>query len=98
MNSTQTAVLVQGSNLSFTGGISNAGTIEATARGMLIDGLSTFAGGITNSGMISAGAGIGVGNLVNFSGGISNAGTITSPAGIRHCLKHRLELRRRHHQ
>ncbi len=81
MNSTQTAVLVQGSNLTFTGGISNAGTIEATARGMLIDGLSTFSGGITNSGMISAGAGIGVGNLLTFSGGISNGGTITSPAG-----------------
>lgn len=81
VNSTQTAVLVQGSNLTFTGGISNAGTIEATARGMLIDGLSTFSGGITNSGMISAGAGIGVGNTSTFSGGISNAGTITSPAG-----------------
>jgi uncharacterized protein with beta-barrel porin domain len=47
----------------------------------LIDGLSTFSGGITNSGMISAGAGVAVGNLITFSGGISNGGTITSPAG-----------------
>jgi uncharacterized protein with beta-barrel porin domain len=81
LNSTKTAVLVQGSNLTFTGGISNAGTIEATARGVLIDSLSSFSGGITNSGMISAGAGIGVGNTSTFSGGISNGGTITSPAG-----------------
>ena len=68
ISSSQTAVLVQGSNLTFTGGISNAGTIEATARGMLIDSLSTFSGGITNSGMISAGAGIGVGNTSTFRG------------------------------
>ena len=66
----------------FTGGITNAGTLSVSRRCIpaLPSALvSTFAGGITNSGTITAGGdGITVQNVVTFSAGVSNTGTISA--------------------
>ena len=71
---------------SFSGGITNAGTISAgspfgrTNAGVLVENASLFAGGIVNnsSGLIAAVAsGIGVKQVATFTGGISNSGKLT---------------------
>ena len=60
-----------------------AGTITASANGILVEDETKFAGGISNAGMISAGAvGILVGYVSTFAGGIGNSGTINGPFGI----------------
>jgi hypothetical protein len=82
-----TAIFVGGPT--FTGGISNAGTISSNATGIQagFGTISTFAGGITNTGTLSAfvngilvgGAGGPPGTTLSaFSGGISNGGMITT--------------------
>ncbi|MGA9430940.1 MAG: hypothetical protein WBV65_15555, partial [Xanthobacteraceae bacterium] len=80
ITSANTAILITGPT--FTGGISNFGTISSTGFGriaILLDGGSTFTGGISNSGMIAASVGgITVENVSAFSGGISNSGTIAA--------------------
>jgi outer membrane autotransporter protein len=65
------------SETSFSGGVSNSGTITATGiAGVLISGDTSFAGGIENSGQISAAIeAIAVDSSTNFSGGITNAST-----------------------
>lgn len=63
----------------FTGGISNAGTISATDSVVRIEGAS-FAGGITNSGMIAGNAPLYVLLVSTFAGGINNSGTLTGNA------------------
>jgi len=81
----------------FTGGITNAGTISTGSRGrtglagvsgILVTSVSTFTGNIVNAGTgtISAGAtgtGINVNTVKTFTGNISNAGTITGGFGVR---------------
>ena len=73
----------------FSGGISNGGTISAGNIGIDVNDVSTFLGGVSNSGTISAGgAGIAINNVAQFGsatsagGGISNSGIITGGAGI----------------
>ena len=58
----------------FTGGISNAGTISGAFYGIYIDSVAVFDTGITNSGSISAGNNTAVrfSNGTSFSGGIVN--------------------------
>ena len=79
------------SNVStFSGGIFNAGTIQAggAGSGILVGTpcgvcttVSTFTGGITNSGTITANqAGIGVLGVETFVGGITNSGSIAFAA------------------
>jgi len=67
----------------FSGGISNSGTISADAWGVKVEGYATFQGGIVNQtgGTISAGAGIVVESATSFDGGITNSGAITA-AGV----------------
>ncbi|MGY8707511.1 autotransporter domain-containing protein [Bradyrhizobium sp. 18BD] len=80
---------------SFSGGISNSGTISAGAggNGIFVGGdaffgasmtISAFGGGISNSGTILAGGtGIKVDHVVAFAGGgITNSGTISAATGI----------------
>jgi hypothetical protein len=60
----------------FTGGITNSGTILGNVPLFIIT-VSSFAGGITNSGTISGNAtALSVSIVSNFSGGITNSGTI----------------------
>lgn len=70
------AVHVQAST--FTGGISNAGTISAKTTGVWIFQVTDFTGGITNSGTISAagGAAITIQNDQTISGGLTNSGSM----------------------
>jgi uncharacterized protein with beta-barrel porin domain len=63
--------------LSFSGNISNAGTIAAGGLGIGVDGVSTFQGNVVNTGSIGAHTGIRVANVSAFLGGIANAGTIS---------------------
>jgi outer membrane autotransporter protein len=68
---------------SFSGGITNSGSLSAgAAPGITVNPVSTFTGGISNSGTISARTGIVVGALGNpvsvFSGGVSNSGMISA--------------------
>jgi uncharacterized protein with beta-barrel porin domain len=87
-----TAVTVKITSPTFTGGISNAGTI-ATDPGasllpvtaVLVQGVAAFAGGISNSGTISAsrtsvgsGTAVTVLNVSTFTGGITNSGLISA--------------------
>ncbi|HEY3796794.1 MAG TPA: autotransporter outer membrane beta-barrel domain-containing protein [Caulobacteraceae bacterium] len=79
----------RGFNLTFLGGILNAGTIlghgESDPNGITVYSVSTFGGGITNSGSILVDqAGIAVNETATFSGGITNAvgGLITGGTGI----------------
>jgi uncharacterized protein YhjY with autotransporter beta-barrel domain len=77
-----TAVGIAGGG-TFTGGVTNAGTLTATVQtGISLGLLTTFSGGITNHGTImSAVNGISVFNGVpvgGFSGGIVNTGTIAA--------------------
>ena len=68
----------------FTGGITNSGTINATQFGIGIGGatMSSFGGGITNSGSITASTGINFGaQIATFSGAITNSGNITGTGG-----------------
>ncbi|MGB7035301.1 MAG: hypothetical protein WBD71_07220 [Xanthobacteraceae bacterium] len=67
----------------FSGGISNSGTISASSsRGIYVGSVAQFGsgsvgGGISNSGTISSGGnGINLVNDTSFLGGISNSGTI----------------------
>jgi hypothetical protein len=97
-----TAIAITGS--SFSGGISNAGTIQGSNFGILASG-STFTGGITNTGTISAGsAAIFIDGVTTFSGGITNSGTISASSGtapFNHGEAIRIVVgstRRRHHQ
>jgi uncharacterized protein with beta-barrel porin domain len=72
----------------FSGGISNAGTISGATGILAIGAISTFGGGIANTGTLSAFTnGIVVGGAASaaaaftlsaFSGGISNGGVITT--------------------
>jgi fibronectin-binding autotransporter adhesin len=68
---------------SFSGGITNAGTISASSRAIQLLNVSNFSSGITNSGRISGGYGISVGShsgdftVATFSGGITNSGVIS---------------------
>ena len=73
----------------FSGGISNSGTILASlGTGINVSSVSQFGsssvgGGITNSGMISAAAfGIKLSEISAFSGNVSNSGTIIAGIGI----------------
>jgi hypothetical protein len=69
----------------FTGGVTNAGTITSASLGDISVNLnSTFSGGITNTGTLSAKqTAIRVASVSAFAGGISNIGTITAgSAGI----------------
>ena len=72
----------------FTGGISNSGTIFGPVFGFSISQVSTFLGGITNSGTITGfNGGIVVQSVAHFgnnavSGGITNTGSITGNVGI----------------
>ena len=64
---------------SFSGGITNSGTISAGAGpGITVNPFSAFSGGITNSGTITGKAGIFVSNGTTFSGAIANSGTIAA--------------------
>jgi uncharacterized protein with beta-barrel porin domain len=65
----------------FTGGISNAGTITSTADDGINIAAISFANGITNSGTISgAQYGVYTSGDATFSGGIANSGTIIAAA------------------
>jgi uncharacterized protein with beta-barrel porin domain len=73
---------------SFSGGISNGGTVSGS-RGVLVYNASTFTGGISNSGTITASSrAIWVSSVGQFgnggtSGGITNSGTISAgPLGV----------------
>ena len=74
----------------FSGGISNSGTISAGNIGIYVNDVSTFFGGITNSGTISAagGPGIAINNVAQFGStsagdGVVNTGTVSAAgAGI----------------
>ncbi len=72
----------------FTGGISNSRRLlsAASAAGIKLDTLVTFASGLTNSGTITASTSAGVGIVINavsgFTGNISNSGTITAKTAI----------------
>ena len=90
---TAAAIVIYGST--FSGGITNGGTISVLGKsnsGITVATVSTFAGGITNTGTISltntntlpgyAVAGISVYQDSAFSGGITNSGMISAgPAG-----------------
>ncbi len=81
--STPTAINITGST--FTGGISNAGTISASiATAILLTNVVTFSGNISNSGSIAAAIyGININGAGTLTGAISNAGTIsTAGSGI----------------
>jgi uncharacterized protein with beta-barrel porin domain len=84
-----TGIVVKGAS-TFTGGVTNTGTITATAGvGILINGLfgtgpfaagRTYSGGIVSTGAVRAGTiGIELTAVSNFSGGIT-AGSITAAA------------------
>ena len=74
--STGTAIKLTGPT--FTGGISNNGTISAGGAGIEVAGTTTFLGGISNSGTIMGAAyGIYVDPVVTFAGGISSSGIIS---------------------
>jgi hypothetical protein len=68
----------------FTGGVTNAGSISAPSGfGVHISAAQTFAGGVTNKGAISAERGIAVSNANRFGtsssgGGLVNSGTIAA--------------------
>ena len=74
----------------FSGGITNSGTISAGQAGIGVGGttplasvISDFSGGITNTGIISAEFGIAVSDDHTFAGGIDNNGAVTgSVTGI----------------
>jgi uncharacterized protein with beta-barrel porin domain len=77
ISTTGTAIKITGPT--FSGGISNAGTISAGVNGIFVDLVSTFSGGISNSGTISAEvAGVLVQSVRTFSDGVSNSGTISA--------------------
>jgi uncharacterized protein with beta-barrel porin domain len=81
VTSTKTAISVTGPT--FSGGISNAGTISAANTGIFVNSVTSFLGGISNSGMISAAfTGILVSGVTSFSGRISNSGMISALNGI----------------
>jgi autotransporter-associated beta strand protein len=63
----------------FSGGVTNAGSITASANGINLNGISTFSGSVVNSGTITANSGQGI-NLVGvgYAGVVSNSGTITA--------------------
>jgi uncharacterized protein with beta-barrel porin domain len=90
ITATQSSIEITGT--SFTGGISNAGTLSAGKYGIdaylptpHANPLFTFSGGITNSGTItvssSSGDGIYFRYVPSVFGGISNSGAITSGGG-----------------
>jgi uncharacterized protein with beta-barrel porin domain len=79
------AIVILGAT--FTGGISNAGTLSSSNEVITVSHLtgsfstvSTFSGGISNSGTITSGSGFGIiiDNTISFSGGITNSGRISS--------------------
>jgi Hint domain len=80
------AVLDSFGSGTFSGGISNSGTITAAAYGVKVEDSATFLGGIVNESgaTISAGRdGIIAGEITSFDGGITNSGSIAaSDAGI----------------
>lgn len=71
---------------SFSGGITNSGTLSANVSGIYVSDLGTFSGGISNSGTLSAsiGSGININEIATFIRGITNSGTI-SAGPHRHC-------------
>ena len=78
--------VVLSSGDTFSGGVTNNGTITAGHDGIVVDGGLTeaFLGGITNTGTVTAanGSGIDVANVATFDGGITNTGTISGTVGI----------------
>src|SRR5262249_35187124 len=70
----------------FTGGLTNSGTISGTPIvGLGVATVSTFTGGIVNQagGTISAQMdAVLVDNISTFAGGITNAGTLTGQTGV----------------
>ena len=77
---TRTGITIDSSTIG--GTVSNSGTINANASGILIWNNATVSGGVTNSGTISAAAttvaqGIRVVDVATFGGGISNSGAIS---------------------
>ncbi|HEY1981273.1 MAG TPA: autotransporter domain-containing protein [Xanthobacteraceae bacterium] len=67
---------------SFSGGITNSGTISAAGSGIhVLGGLNTVGGTVSNSGVISASGTVGNGDGINIAGAVSNAiinsGTVT---------------------
>jgi hypothetical protein len=72
----QTGIRVNGVS-TFSGGITNSGTILGTVFGLSINGVSTFIGGVSNSGTISsAGTAISIQNTPSVS--IFDSGTINA--------------------
>ncbi len=65
---------------SFTGGISNAGTVSARNSPVAIYGVTIFSGGISNAGLITASNAIAldINSDATFTGGITNSGTIAA--------------------
>jgi autotransporter-associated beta strand protein len=74
-----TAIRISGHT--FTGGISNAGTVSGSNFGIVLSGVTSFGGGIENAGTISGSAeyGIELSNVGTFLNGITNSsgGVIT---------------------
>jgi hypothetical protein len=68
----------------FTGGITNAGTISASNTAVWIFNVTDFGGGITNSGTISAagGPGVAIEQDQTISGGLTNSGSIVGGVQI----------------
>jgi uncharacterized protein with beta-barrel porin domain len=67
-------------NVNITGGVSNGGTISATAFvGIGLLSIGSIGGGVTNSGTITAAhTGIELDGVTTFMGGITNSGTVTA--------------------
>jgi autotransporter-associated beta strand protein len=63
----------------FSGGVTNSGSINATHDGIAVEGISSFAGGITNSGTITATNfnAIQISDTKAFSGGVTNSGKLS---------------------
>jgi uncharacterized protein with beta-barrel porin domain len=79
-----TATAVQIFSPTFTGGVSNAGTITTSgASGIEVNSVRTFTGGITNTGLIAANThALSVAAVSTFAGGISNNGTLTATNSV----------------
>ncbi|HEY2134680.1 MAG TPA: autotransporter domain-containing protein [Xanthobacteraceae bacterium] len=90
ISATQIGILVSSvavfGSTSAGGGITNSGTITATAgSGIQVRGVSTFTGNITNQGTIAAPnhPGIYLTSVTTFAGMVTNSGTITARTGIK---------------
>jgi uncharacterized protein with beta-barrel porin domain len=79
-----TATAVQIFAPTFTGGVTNAGTITTSgASGIEVNSVKTFTGGIVNTGSIAAQThALSVASVSTFAGGISNNGTLTATNSV----------------